>query len=352
MRVSSLRELASGVDALYLSGHAQLPKALLADLKTGREYAREADVDVVFDALGEGFRIAPRALARYPYRLEHRFGVIGLTDSKKLPPVRIQPRSDFLHAAGPRAAVEWFRERLEPACGRVAFSVSRLDLYADFQGWSLTGDERHRFVSRGTARNTREESDVLTGFEFGRRKTKTVVARIYDKTTEARGKGLGHWPAVWADRFVAGERVLRVEYEFGKSGLVELGVTSVDEALTRAPQLWAYATEDWLSLRTPTADESRSRWPVDPDWTVIQHTKLRGNAHGAERIAASRRQSGVESILPGLRGYLSILAAYGNCQSLEDSLAMAGRLLGRDEQQSGIDFVGRVRAKRRELRLA
>lgn len=248
--------------------------------------------------------------------------------------------------------MDWFRDKLEPACGRLDLSVARIDLYADFQGWSITGDERHRFVSRGTARNTREEGDILTGFEFGRRKTKTVMARIYDKTAEGRGKGLGHWPAVWAHRYVPGERVLRVEYEFGKGGLVEFGVMTVEDALAKAPELWAYGTEDWLSLRTPTADVTRSRWPVDPDWAVVQRSQLRADAHGAERVAAARRQSGMEGIFPYLRGYLSSFGAHGNCQSLEDTLALASRLLRRDEDHTGIPFMSRVHTKRIELRLA
>lgn len=64
-------------------------------------------------------------------------------------------------------------------------SVSRIDIYADFEGWRLVADDRHRFSCRSASVRTFEDDGRLTGFEFGRRSTKTVSARIYDKMSPA-----------------------------------------------------------------------------------------------------------------------------------------------------------------------
>ena len=34
--------------------------------------------------------------------------------------------------------------------------------------------------------------------------------------------------------------------------------------------LWRYATTDWMTVREPTADSNRSRWPVRDFWRVVQ----------------------------------------------------------------------------------
>lgn len=348
----ALRELASGVDALYLSGAGLLPKELLADLVDFRERARDRDGEIVFRPLGEQFTIAPGPLGRYPYRLEHRAGVVGLTDSTTLPPVRVQPRSEFLHARGPAAAVAWFAQVLEPACGPLAFSVNRLDLYADFQGWELTSGDGPNFVCRATNRNTREESNDLTGFEFGKRGGRAVFLRIYDKTVEGRAKGFGHWPAVWGDKYVAGERVLRVEYQFGRSVLKQLGVESPEDALARSGEVWGYATRKWASLRVPGRDETRARWEIDRNWRAVQNAALSLEAIPADRIYAASQKSGLDGVWPGLRGYFATMAAYGNCESVDDALAMLARLVARDEARTDYPFTLRIRAKRQKLRLA
>jgi hypothetical protein len=105
---------------------------------------------------------------------------IGFSTSRHLPTVRVQPRSEFLHAVGPEAAVATLREVLEPELGQLRLWINRVDLFADWQGWVLSLDDAQRFVCRAEARRTYELGGTLTGFEFGSRKTKTLLARLYD----------------------------------------------------------------------------------------------------------------------------------------------------------------------------
>ena len=73
--------------------------------------------------------------------------------------VRIQPRSEFLHADGPAAAVATLREALEPELGQLRLWVNRVDLFADWQGWTLALDDAHRFVCRAEAPRRRVLSE-------------------------------------------------------------------------------------------------------------------------------------------------------------------------------------------------
>jgi hypothetical protein len=55
--------------------------------------------------------------------------------------VRDQPRAEFLPAWGPKAPLLRVRELLEHGLRPLRFSRSRLDLFVDVQGWSLTLEE-------------------------------------------------------------------------------------------------------------------------------------------------------------------------------------------------------------------
>ena len=280
-----LRELASGVDALYLSGRAELPKRFLARLEDCRAWAAEAKRPAPCEIGEHTFGIAPHGWGKYRFCLDHHMARIGFSTSRHLPTVRVQPRSEFLHAVGPGAAVATLREMLEPELGQLRLWVNRVDLFADWQGWTLSLDDAHRFVCRAEARRTYEVGGTLTGLEFGSRKTKTLLARLYDKTAETAAKDTGWWHEVWGERYVHGLPVHRLEFEFSRQGLVEFDLNTPDQVLGAAGDLWAYATGEWLTYRSPTADQTRSRWPLAPEWLQVQAATLGHRAVGARASA-------------------------------------------------------------------
>ena len=65
------------------------------------------------------------------------------------PPCGSNPRAEYLHAEGPEAVVATIRALLKSDLGDVHFSVSRVDLFADWQGWALALDDAHSFSSAG-----------------------------------------------------------------------------------------------------------------------------------------------------------------------------------------------------------
>ncbi len=125
---TGLRELASGVDALYLSGPAELPRRFLARLGDCRAWAGEAKRPAPC-AIGDlTFGITPHGWGKYRFCLDHEMARIGFSTSRHLPTVRIQPRSEFLHAVGPEAAVRAVHELLDNELGRLRFWVNRRPL--------------------------------------------------------------------------------------------------------------------------------------------------------------------------------------------------------------------------------
>ena len=212
-----------------------------------------------------------------------------MTDKLGIPAIRVQPRAEFLHGVGARAAAHTIADLLESECGAVRLVVSRIDLFADIQGWEVHGDERRNFVTRATARRTFEEGDAFTGLQFGNRSTGTASGRIYDKTRDIARTGAIFWHDIWGQArpgrssHASGVRV-------GRGVLREFGLTTPDEVLYAAGSLWAYCTLEWLTLRVPTSDSTRSRWPLAPEWEAIHRASMERGPSGS--LAPTRDSSG------------------------------------------------------------
>jgi hypothetical protein len=341
-------ELASGVDALYLSGHGYLPKALLGSLEEHRLWADQISMSVPFDLGPFVFGLAPHGWGKYRYCLDHECGRIGFTSSSRLPSIRIQPRSEFLQARGPAGVVQHFDELLRPLVDTLGFSVARLDLFCDFEGLAFSVEDRPGFLCRGAVCTTYETDRACTGFAFGSRRTGRISARIYDKSAEMEAKGTDWWDAVWGERHGEGARVWRIEFEIGWAALSELELVRHDEVLAVVPSLWRYCTTEWLTLRTPSPDSNRSRWPLAPKWAVVQNASL---VHGATELAFIRRRkraSTFRRLLPGLVGYLVTFAVVAGTKDIDDTVAVLATHLHEDQVDGRLTFAQRVQQRRAE----
>ena len=346
-----LIELASGVDALYLSGRANLPGELLGRLEVARGEADRSKAAVPFILDGVEYQLKPHSWQRYRYCLDHAWGRVGFTVSNHLPVIRVQPHTEFLQGLGPRAVAKWYRDHLENQCGVVLLSVNRLDLFADFQGWDLNGDMRHEFLCRSKSRITFEENEVFTGFNFGKRKTGTVNARLYDKTVRVEENGEHYWKMIWGENFDSTRSVLRVEFELGGAVLRQFGVTSPEDVLDATGALWTYLTNDWLTHRVPGPDQTKSRWPISSQWEYVQRAVIGENSYGLNRMYLGKRRGGVAGIMSSLEGYLASFGAYAEASSLDDMLPHLRDALNQRERDTGISFGERVVDKHRKFGL-
>lgn len=346
---SDVVELASGVDALYLSGRCVLDPDFLERLATRRRFAEEVRLPMPIELGGESFALRPHAWGKYRYCLDHEGLRLGVTPSNRLPAIRVQPRAELLHVFGPNATVSFVETLLRPVCESLTLSVARLDLFVDVQGWCLSGADRDRFLCRADARRTYEVRGRFTGFEFGSRKTKTICARIYDKTADITAKGTDWWLDAWGGRYRPDEPAYRVEFEFARPSLNEFGVHSPVEALDGAGDLWRYATSDWLTHRQPTADATHSRWPISQPWAAIQAASLAAGSLDLERLRAGRREGSLRRLVPALTGYLVGAAVLLDTEQLDETLSAVQPHRHRYERRSRRSFPERVLERRSEV---
>ena len=347
----SLVELASGVDALYASSINGPSLALFDFLVSLKKDAAESGSYSAETALGEEkIHVGRSGWGLYPVFFDHEFGRIGFSKSDHLPGVRLQIQSSYLHAVGPSNALGWFTEYLNALDVPTVWTLGRIDLFMDVQGLNLSVDVRDRFRCRSRSLRMHEKC-AFTGFDFGSRNSGTVYARIYDKVAE---QGLGNlsWiAALWGDRYVPGDQVWRIEFELKTKFLREVKVIFAEDGLDRKGELWAYSTEDWLTLRDVSTDENKSRWPISPEWGLIQQASLRGDALGIDRVRNDEAIVTTRGLTPGLRGYVAAIGARRGATDLESAIQAALSVLTHDERSSGITMGSRISEKKLKYRL-
>jgi hypothetical protein len=345
------RELASGVDALYLSGRAALPAALLDELNVLRLLAdeQEGPVEMLFGGLV--MQLQPRKWGMYRYCFEHPYARFGISPKLKIPSIRVQPRAEFLHGGGEDYVVEWVRHLLEMECGPVLLEVSRVDLYGDFQGWSITGDQRREFLTRANARVLFEDNAEFNGLQIGKRGSGSIFARLYDKTIESLKKGTAYWPIQWGEKYDPDQSVLRVEFEVPREILRQFGVSTTDDVLAATGAMWHYLTHDWLTHRDPTEDQTKSRWPISAQWQAIQRASIAGGSLGIERAYGAKQSGVLANLMPSLVGQLSNFGALTNCESSIDLLPTLERHLHLYARSSGRGMSSRITEKKQKYGL-
>jgi len=345
------REIASGIDTLIISLRGVLPDAWASAFTDAKTAAIGLQSSVKINFGGVEWQLHPYGFGKYSFNLMHEFGTLGITTSESMPMMRWQPRAEALHALGPRAISMWLAGLAESEVGPVSTGVSRVDLHADFQGVGFNNTDKDSFICRAKSCRANWDQDVFSGFSFGSRGSKSVSARIYDKTLEIAKKGGTYWFDYWGDQYDPEETVWRIEYEFHRTFLRTFGVNSLENVFASLGGLWKYGTGNWLTLRAPTDDGTCSRWPIDATWQSIQNASLSMNAIGLDKVRAAHRGDELYRTVPQVTGWLARLAALLDLDSVEDLIDNLPKVIERYERVSKMGFPERIDQKRKSLRL-
>src|SRR5690242_2930959 len=312
------RILLRGVDTAHFSFDVEVTDETYLRLMGEQLRARIAQKDrnAAYCSEWLGCRVAPTGVKGYALLLETEAWAIKLHKGNPTrPALFVELRSFAIHTypGGVLGLAEevcsFIREvLLEDASNEVRAAVclgheklSRLDWHLDWQGgWhpTLAEQEQRLFIKPGHAKlNAHLEGDRCTGYDVGRRR---IVARVYNKTVQAREKGLDWY--IELVRQAAGDAynpscdVWRLEFELKREGVTgfqlytppeasdpdevieaeleaeELpNLGTLKKALHWQAHVWRYLTARWLRLvLRDDEDTNRARWPTHPTWLVLQ----------------------------------------------------------------------------------
>ncbi|TAJ09477.1 MAG: hypothetical protein EPO61_05295 [Nitrospirae bacterium] len=141
--------------------------------------------------------------------------------------------------------------------------LSRVDFSFDYHVPTVdfTADA---FVSLSTKDSQHRENGTMQTFTLGKG---DIVLRVYDKVAEVNQKSAKVW---FYDLWGQSEHVWRIEWQVRKPLLRSAGITTMTDLYTHQGTLLRYLAEEHDTLRCPTSDSNRSRWPLHPLWEDLQ----------------------------------------------------------------------------------
>jgi hypothetical protein len=264
-----------GIDSLYLSYPGELSSESEFELRTLKKIAQGPDFESAKAQIQLGnhfFEVKDKSSGLFAFTLADDAFMIRLSagKSKKLPMAYVQVSSRLLS----HQKIEKIESELRAILGAlgVVYSpkVSRVDLYLDFASdLDMEGWRRDAWVTRAKAVAQYAEDVDFTGWTIGA--GGVVMARLYHKVIESKKSGKEYLHDLWRlAGWVGVLPVWRMEFQFKREVMDQLGLDSLPAVLEHQGSLWSYATTEWLRLCIPSLDDkTRSRWPVHPLWLAL-----------------------------------------------------------------------------------
>ncbi|GHO62333.1 hypothetical protein KSC_012250 [Ktedonobacter sp. SOSP1-52] len=326
---SAVRVLGAFVDTLVLNIYqtradfqvikGRLDSELLEELKALKEKAQddEEPVETRFSFCKVPLLMTAKGGDGFQWILKNKLLTLAVNRSSKMQLIaQVRCSSEYLWSMRDLGKVvhEVFGFLVTIFGQRIKLQVSACDLAADVVGLHLgtISDVKRNFVTRAQLTEERPLSEDgmidgpdgikqrwgrITGLPFGARNGH-VSALLYNKQHEIKYKSKEkEWfydlwrvakDAETGEPLWDGEEeVWRVEMRFKRPALNEMkgenfhGIDDAFDLEEHLPGLWAYAVghvdggedglpDGWLRYVIATEDTNRSRWPVHPDWEVIQ----------------------------------------------------------------------------------
>ncbi|MEZ5559154.1 MAG: hypothetical protein R3E86_11535 [Pseudomonadales bacterium] len=270
----------------------------------------------LFHLIDHQFEVGPTGRGKFPFVLVDNWFQLQVASSsaKSLPLVYVQVSSEVLSRSGMDSALSRLfaiAKFLDPGSGD--HGVSRVDLCVDFVSDHAIGEIQDRaWVTRAKGIDRYTQDRRFSGYTIGR--GGELSCRLYDKTLEIDQKSKKVWLfQVWSDAGWDGRfPVWRLEFQFRRTVLRELGVTTAQDLTASLNSLWQYAMTQWLRLVVPTDDSNQTRWPAHPLWKELSQASF--NSFPREplsRIRKSRVPSDEYLFRNALGGVTSFMAREG-----------------------------------------
>lgn len=312
-----LRVLRVGVDSLYLSYRGRLSQTWDTKLRNLKYDAQSSDPEEVAKAqvlIGDQlFEVQDKGSRRYAFvLLDNCFRIqIASREATSLPLAHVQISSELLTLQG---YIEAERQARFVVCtfGLVSgpAKVSRVDLCADVEtSYPMDSWPASAWVTRAHRIDPHYVQGRFSGWSIG--SGSSLVCRLYDKTLELERKPREYLTALWRESGWDGlQKVWRLEFQFRREVLKELGISSPDELPGALGSLWAYATTQWLRLTLPSADDqTRSRWDTHPLWQALAQIPWQSPSAPLARVRTERVPTDSHLFRQGLAGLTSYMAA-------------------------------------------
>jgi len=309
-----------GVDSLYLSYPGQLASEWdqrLTGLKLAAQSEDETDKAKAQVKIDEHlFEVKGKGGQRFSFVLVDNCFYIQLSGYKAtaLPLAYVQLSSELLTTLSVQEAVKTLNTIIN-TFGNVEGKpqISRVDLFVDFTSpVEMNSWDQSAWVTRAHNIANYSIRRRFSGWSIGM--GGVMGARLYDKTLELEKSKKNYLKPLWK---MAGwdeqSPVWRLEFQFKREALKELGVLEIEHLIQQCGGLWKYAAADWLRLTVPNADDTnQTRWNNHPLWSDLAEVNWNSRQSSPLfRIRKERLPSDESFFVNGLGGLTSFMASHG-----------------------------------------
>ena len=273
-----IKILRLGVDGLVLSFEGEIAPDLDYELMERKNLAQSPYKDeqarAQWPVKGHIFEVSHRGQKPFAYILEDKAFRICLSSSgsKSVPLAYAKISSEFLAHTVTEAAVEELVGIVSEFGEASAYPMpSRVDICVDFHtDVDIEAFTRQAWVTRSGSIDTYSRQGSFTGWKIGQ--GGPIGARLYNKSLEITQKsGKTFFIDLWKRAGMDPNRpVWRLEFQFMREALNQLGIRNFDGLMRELGGLWGYATQTWLRLAVEEREDSnRARWATHPMWEQL-----------------------------------------------------------------------------------
>jgi hypothetical protein len=276
------------------------------------------------------FHLQPYGTAsRYPFVLTNRDFLIACGEFNN-PSFFVTFRSEALWQVGAEALHRKFLSWAQ-SVGYTPFrteSLARVDFSFDYHLPRLDFDE-DCFISLSHKDSQHREHGQIQTFTYGK---SDIVLRVYDKIAEIEQQSGKTW---FFDLWGRDDKVWRIEWQVRKATLKRFSIETLTDLSDNSGDLLRYLAQEHDTLRVPSPDTNRSRWPLHPLWADIQDRVASLKGVGIYRVIDEEARLREQLVRLGIisLGYLKRIGAIRCVQtgcsniSVQETLATFSQLI-------------------------
>jgi hypothetical protein len=338
-----LTVLSSGIDTLEVSFRGKLFDGLAESLEKLKRRAQETGVPQPFNVGSTVLMVQPKGLPPWAYLLTNEELHLRVSPSRTVPCVSSRLTAFGLALRGHQALYHLAQE-IAQTMGAESATISRVDLYVDFQGHVPTFEDMRDATCPSGFRPVYPNTEHPETFQFGKGDT---VVRVYNKSREIAKSGKKWLVDVWEKNpnYRPDQDAYRFEVQLRRQVLRCMGFTSVSGVFGNLPGLLAVGL-NWVSPRDRT-ESNLSRCPVVPWWEELKRASFAGEP--VPRVKETKQITGFARLVPQMLGLLVSAAASVGVTNMDEVIALQKYAMEVYIAKKRIPFEWRVKERQRQL---
>ena len=236
-------------------------------------------------------------------------------------PLQIRISSEYLWAYGLSNAWSMIYNWIVETFGNViSEKVCRLDLSTHVSDIDLITDYEISYKGSFKKRETFYNGKNINAITFGRRQSKNIYCRIYNKSLEVQEKKQKTWfYEIWKNQDMDIKNVWNIEFEIKSERLRSFCINTVHDVLEHLQNLWLFCTNDWL-VKIDRTNTRVERCNINKDWLELQNAYKKFSSKG---LIEKQKQIELDALVlvPNIVGNITSYSARKGNSNIDEAFS-------------------------------